>query len=113
MEQILLAIHVLASIGVIGLVLIQQGKGSEVGASFGSGASQTIFGSQGTGNFLTRLTAIFATLFFATSLGLGYMATHQFKQTDLDELLQKVQPAESSKTDSQKDNDIPSLPTNE
>ena len=58
----------------IGLVLLQQGKGAEAGASFGGGASQTIFGSSGSGNFMTRMTAIFATVFFLTSLGLAYVS---------------------------------------
>ncbi|WP_257254773.1 MULTISPECIES: preprotein translocase subunit SecG [unclassified Endozoicomonas] len=74
METIVLIVHVLASAAVIGLILLQQGKGAEAGASFGSGASQTVFGSQGTGNFMSRTTAILATVFFVTSFALAMVA---------------------------------------
>ena len=69
---------------------MQQGKGADAGASFGSGASQTIFGSQGSGSFITKITALFVTLFFATSLSLGYFMVRQTQPTDLDELLKKA-----------------------
>lgn len=71
---ILLIVEVLSALGLIGLVLLQQGKGAEAGASFGGGASQTIFGSSGSGNFMTRMTAVFAAVFFLTSLGLAYVS---------------------------------------
>ena len=71
MYEILLVIYLLAALGVIGLVLVQQGKGADMGASFGAGASGTLFGASGSGNFLTRMTAIFATVFFVISLILG------------------------------------------
>lgn len=74
METILLAVHVLLGASVIGLVLIQQGKGADAGASFGGGASQTVFGSAGAGSFLVKLTAGLSALFFATSLGLAVVA---------------------------------------
>ena len=74
MEQIILIFHVLAAIAIIGLIMIQQGKGASMGASFGSGASQTVFGSAGGGNMLTKSTTILATLFFATSFGLAVVA---------------------------------------
>ncbi|MEM8498094.1 MAG: preprotein translocase subunit SecG [Pseudomonadota bacterium] len=74
MEQIVLIVHVLTAIGIIALILIQQGKGADAGASFGSGASQTVFGSSGTGNFLTKSTALLSTLFFATSFALAIYA---------------------------------------
>lgn len=79
MYQILLIIHACVSAGLIGLVLIQHGKGADMGAAFGGGASQTLFGSTGSANFLSRTTAILATVFFATSLALSYSATHQMK----------------------------------
>ncbi|MDT3848663.1 MAG: preprotein translocase subunit SecG, partial [Vibrio anguillarum] len=63
------------AVGVIGLVLIQQGKGADMGASFGSGASNTVFGASGSGNFLTRSTAVLATAFFILSLVLGNLST--------------------------------------
>lgn len=74
METIILVVHVLVAVGVIGLIMLQQGKGAETGASFGSGASQTVFGSQGNASFLSRTTAILATVFFLTSIGLAMMA---------------------------------------
>ncbi|MGY3570685.1 preprotein translocase subunit SecG [Vibrio sp. SCSIO 43135] len=77
MFTVLLVIYLLAALGVIGLVLIQQGKGADMGASFGAGASNTVFGASGSGNFLTRMTAIFATVFFILSLVLGNMSTHK------------------------------------
>ena len=75
MQTILTVAQVFLSLGLIGLVLIQHGKGADAGAAFGSGASQTVFGSQGSGSFLTRITAIVATLFFLTSMALAYYAT--------------------------------------
>ncbi len=77
MFSVLLVIYLLAALGVIGLVLIQQGKGADMGASFGAGASNTVFGASGSGNFLTRTTAILATVFFIVSLTLGRMSTHK------------------------------------
>ncbi len=75
MYEILLVIYLVAALGVIGLVLVQQGKGADMGASFGAGASGTLFGSSGSGNFLTRMTALFATIFFIISLVLGNMSS--------------------------------------
>ncbi|MCL6269983.1 preprotein translocase subunit SecG [Sansalvadorimonas sp. 2012CJ34-2] len=74
METLILIVHVLVALGLIGLIMLQQGKGAETGASFGSGASQTVFGSSGSGSFLTRTTAILATVFFLTSIGLAMIA---------------------------------------
>lgn len=74
MEQIVLITHVLAAIAIIGLIMIQQGKGADMGASFGAGASQTLFGSAGGGNALTSATTWLVTLFFATSFGLAVFA---------------------------------------
>lgn len=74
METLVVVVHVVAAIAIIGLVLLQQGKGADAGAAFGSGASQTVFGSSGSGNFLTRLTTIAAVVFFITSLVLAIYA---------------------------------------
>lgn len=74
MESIILIVHVLLAISVIALVLLQQGKGADMGASFGAGASQTVFGSGGSGNFMTRATAVLATFFFVTSFALAIVA---------------------------------------
>jgi len=71
---LVLVIHVLAALGVIGLVLLQHGKGADVGAAFGSGASGSLFGATGSANFLSRTTAILAAVFFLSSLGLAYLA---------------------------------------
>ena len=73
MLPVLTVVHILLTISLIGLVLIQRGKGADMGAAFGSGASNTMFGSQGSASFLTRMTAGVATLFFVTSLSLAYM----------------------------------------
>lgn len=73
-ESIVLIAHVLLAIALIALVLLQQGKGAEAGAAFGSGASQTMFGSQGSASFLSRLTAIMATGIFLTSFALAVYA---------------------------------------
>lgn len=78
--QIILLFHTLAAICIVALVLVQQGKGATVGAAFGSGASQTVFGSRGSGSFLFRVTMGFMLLFFATSITLNYVATHAYKQ---------------------------------
>ena len=74
MENLIVIFHIVVAIGIIGLVLIQQGKGADAGASFGGGASQTVFGSEGSGNFLTRSTSFLAVVFFATSFSLAYFA---------------------------------------
>ncbi len=87
MYEILLVIYLIAALFVVGLVMIQQGKGADMGASFGAGASNTVFGSGGSGNFLTRMTAIFATVFFVLSLVLGNMTAKQVVSTgDYDDL---------------------------
>ena len=73
-ENIILIFHVLAALGIIGLVLMQQGKGADMGSGFGGGSSNTVFGSGGAGNFLTRTTTTIAIVFFATSFALAYFA---------------------------------------
>jgi preprotein translocase subunit SecG len=74
MQLFLTVLHLLLALGLIGLILIQHGKGADAGAAFGSGASATVFGSRGSGSFLTRVTAIMATTFFLTSMALAYFA---------------------------------------
>lgn len=71
---VLLSVHILVGLGVIGLVLLQHGKGADMGAAFGSGASGSLFGASGSANFLSRVTAILAAVFFFTSLGLSYLS---------------------------------------
>ncbi|HBW84025.1 MAG: preprotein translocase subunit SecG [Gammaproteobacteria bacterium] len=77
METIVVIVHVIVAIAIVGLVLLQQGKGADAGASFGAGASQTVFGSSGSGNFLVRATTVAATLFFVTSLLLAVFASNR------------------------------------
>lgn len=74
LETVVIVVHLLGALGVVGFVLIQQGKGADAGASFGAGASATVFGSQGSATFLSRATAILAAIFFITSLGLAFFA---------------------------------------
>lgn len=77
MEVILLVVHVLIAAGIIALVLLQHGKGADMGASFGSGSSGSLFGASGSANFLSRSTAVLATVFFASSLVLTYVYAHK------------------------------------
>lgn len=79
MFTFILVVHIIVAIGLSGLILIQHGKGADAGASFGSGAAGTVFGASGSGNFLTRVTAILAVIFFCTSLALAYHAQEQAK----------------------------------
>jgi len=83
MYQTIIIVHVLLGLSVIGFVLIQQGKGADAGAAFGSASSGSVFGAQGASSFLSRTTAILATLFFATSLGLAVLSGHQEAAVDL------------------------------
>lgn len=83
MYQLILVVHIIVAVFLIGLILIQHGKGADIGASFGSGASNTVFGSQGTGSFLFKLTGGLAITFFVTSVTLSYLVSTQYQQTDL------------------------------
>ncbi len=85
-EQIIVVVHVLVAVGIVAFILLQQGKGADMGASFGSGSSQTVFGAQGGGNLLTRWTAILVAIFLATSLSLAYFA-HQKSESLYDVLI--------------------------
>ncbi|SQI43431.1 Preprotein translocase band 1 subunit [Leminorella richardii] len=92
MYEALLIIFLLVAIGLVGMVMLQQGKGANMGASFGAGASATLFGSGGSGNFMTRTTAILAALFFIISLALGNMSSRQEKKVgEFDDLSAPVQ----------------------
>lgn len=83
METLFWVLHVIVAITVIALVLLQHGKGADMGAAFGSGSSGSLFGATGSANFLSRSTAIVATLFFLTSLGLAYFGLQQHKPTSV------------------------------
>ena len=82
MEQIILVVHLLVALAIIGLIMLQQGKGADMGASFGAGASQTLLGSSGSANVLTRATAWLVALFFASSFGLALLANKQSAVSD-------------------------------
>ena len=77
MQTLIIVVHVIAALAIVGLVLLQQGKGADAGDSFGAGASQTVFGASGSGNFLVRATTIAAVIFFVTSLSLAIFAKNQ------------------------------------
>ena len=108
MSTIILAVYVIVAVALVGLILIQHGKGADAGANFGggSGASDTVFGSQGSGNFLTKTTAVLATSFFAIALFLSYLSglTIQKKQTPL------IEETTSSITQPEQKSDVPVLP---
>ncbi len=87
MYQAIIVLHVLLGLGIIGFVMIQRGKGADAGAAFGSGGSGSVFGAQGASNFLSRTTAVLATLFFMTSLGLAILSGRQAEETDIMENL--------------------------
>ena len=82
MEQIILVVHLVIALAIIGLIMLQQGKGADMGASFGAGASQTLFGSTGTTNVLTKSTAWLVAAFFATSFGLAVFADNKTANVD-------------------------------
>ena len=83
LHTIILTVHIIAGLSVIGFVLLQHGKGADMGAAFGSGSSGSLFGATGSANFLSRSTAILASLFFLTSLGLAYFGLQQHKPTSV------------------------------
>lgn len=95
MYQLILMIHVVVALVLIGLVLIQHGKGADIGAAFGSGASNTVFGSQGTGSFLFKLTGGLALTFFVTSLSLSYMVSAQYQKAGQEVIPQQTSVPES------------------
>jgi preprotein translocase subunit SecG len=110
METIVIVVHMLAAIAIIGLILLQQGKGAEMGASFGAGGSQTLFGSRGSGNLFSRATAILAAVFFATSFGLAFIAKERATVEDRLEIstpVQEVPAAEENSSDVPAANDAP------
>ncbi len=89
METIVIVLYLLTSFAIIGLILMQQGKGAEMGASFGTGASGTVFGSQGGGNFFSRVTAILATVFFVLAFGLTFIAKQKSGVEDIPALVEE------------------------
>jgi preprotein translocase subunit SecG len=89
-ETLVWVVHVIAAFVLVGLVLMQHGKGADMGAAFGTGSAGSLFGSSGSANFLSRSTAVVATLFFITSLSLTYLYSHPAQQQGV---MDKVDPA--------------------
>jgi preprotein translocase subunit SecG len=94
LETLIWVVHVLTAITVIVLVLLQHGKGADMGAAFGSGSSGSLFGASGSANFLSRMTGALAAVFFITSLGLTYLSSHK---TEGGGVMDKAVPAQSAK----------------
>jgi preprotein translocase subunit SecG len=90
--NLVLVVQLLAAVAMIGLVLIQHGKGADMGASFGSGASGSLFGATGSANFLSRSTAVCATLFFICTLAVSYLSNARAPQQDTGSVLDQVAP---------------------
>ena len=125
-NSLLLVFHVITAIIIVVLILLQKGKGADMGSSFGAGASQTVFGASGSGNFLVKATTVAATIFFITSLSLAIFARNQRgvdSTTGLPVLNQEIlQESTSSQSDvpqldeaveqTSSQNDIPTLPDN-
>ena len=96
MTSVLTVLHVLVCIFLVAVVLLQRGKGAEIGAVFGAGASSTVFGSRGAGNFLTKLTTASAVIFMITSLSLSYLRTTASSERLFEEGVEEEIPAEES-----------------
>ena len=120
MFEMILAFHVLLSISLISLILLQQGKGADAGASFGGGGgggSQTVFGSQGSASFLTRVTAVMAILFFATSLTLAALSKRDATSSSVTDQMSTMPPMKQIQMDAGNEGsaidvpaDVPMLP---
>jgi len=108
MQIILVVVHLFLAIGLVGLILIQHGKGADLGAAFGSGASATVFGAQGSASFLTRATGAFATLFFLTSMALAYYAAQGQEEVSI---LDSLQPGEAATQTEQQPREVPAPPS--
>ncbi len=110
MESIVWFVHILVALSVIGLVLLQHGKGADMGAAFGSGASGSLFGVSGSANFLSRATAVLVAMFFLTSLTLAYLSSHRDRHTGIVVMQKKSeqQSAAGAKLQDQKGGAMPS-----
>ena len=123
LHTLLFVLQVLVAVALIGIILVQHGKGADAGAAFGSGSSSTVFGSQGSGNFMTKVTTILAVIFLSNSLFLAYLATQNLSEapTSLLDQVEAVVEQEAvdqdipavieQSLDSGQDSDVPSLPT--
>ena len=112
LHTVILTVHIIAGVTVIGLVLLQHGKGADMGAAFGSGASGSLFGATGSANFLSRATAVLAAVFFLTSLGLSYIATSRPKVSGsvMDSAPVQTAPAAPEQTPSAPDSKSKDIP---
>jgi len=118
LQTILLVLQVLVSISLICLILIQHGKGADAGAAFGSGSSSTVFGSQGSSNFLSKTTAVLALIFLANSLTLAYISTRRINTITsiMDQVVPEVQQTQQDERpsiediQSVSDSEIPAIP---
>ena len=97
MQKVVLIAHTFVALAIIGLVLLQRGKGADAGAAFGAGASGTVFGARGSSNFFSRATAILATIFFASSLTLAYMSSQRVESPS--SLIERAPVVEPTETD--------------
>ena len=109
MQQILLIVQILICVALVALVLLQQGRGADAGASFGGGSSGSLFGSRGPASFLSKLTAGLAALFFANSLALAYISSQSIERRSVVERVQSQSVSEDSALPSG-DGDVPTLP---
>jgi preprotein translocase subunit SecG len=107
MQTLVLVLHILAAIGIVVLVLLQHGKGADMGAAFGSGSAGSLFGSAGAANFLSRTTAVLAAVFFATSLGLTYFSAAPHKSGGV---TQSIEAPAAPKADAKPAAPAPSAP---
>lgn len=121
-HTLLFVLQVLVAVALIGIILVQHGKGADAGAAFGSGSSSTVFGSQGSGNFMTKVTTILAVIFLSNSLFLAYLATQNLDkaptslfdqvETVTEEAIDQDMPAVIEQSqDTGPDSDVPGLPT--
>ncbi|RMD68692.1 MAG: preprotein translocase subunit SecG [Gammaproteobacteria bacterium] len=108
--SLILIVHVLVALALIGLVLIQHGKGADVGAAFGAGASQTVFGAGGSASFLTRATSILATTFFITSLSLAYLSGQKVERKSVTEQVEAPLPPVEAPVPPKGEEDMPPVP---
>ena len=111
MQQILLIVQVLICVALVALVLLQQGRGADAGASFGGGSSGSLFGSRGPASFLSKLTAGLAALFFANSLALAYISSQSIERRSVVERVQSQPISETSQLPGA-GGDVPTLPGN-
>lgn len=109
MQQILLIVQILICVALVALVLLQQGRGADAGASFGGGSSGSLFGSRGPASFLSKLTAGLAALFFANSLALAYISSQSIERRSVVERVQSQSASEDAALPSG-DGDVPALP---